>query len=111
MTQYLKKSFTVPVGGNAYASGWDRIFTKTEPEDRNTEHRRLLDMLAGWQSYVATCADHPIPGNKVSTLTYESELDTVFDLYQLAGSKEEMNGDAVREFVLTRVIPFLLRGG
>ncbi len=32
MTEYLKPSFSVPLGGKAYSDGWDRIFGKgTKP--------------------------------------------------------------------------------
>lgn len=32
MTQYLKKRFSVAVGGKAFSEGWDRIFGKPASE-------------------------------------------------------------------------------
>lgn len=44
MTEYLKKSFTVPLGGDGYAAGWERIFGSREGEKAGDFGASIGDM-------------------------------------------------------------------
>lgn len=56
--------------------------------------RRLMDMLAGW----AGSAD------------LDDEVSAIADLYQQSATPDELTDEQVREFVINRVIPLLLKG-
>ena len=80
----------------------------------------LLDMLAGWQGFVANLVDEPDPGpgdEEFGTVSYASYtdayLETTFGLYQQAGEvfmrdDPEMTPE---EFIHRYVFPVLSNGG
>lgn len=75
----------------------------------DTNHRRLLDMLAGWQEYVLKCSEADAPANPdPSPEEYMREFDEVFALYQACGAKSCPTDAWVRDFVVDRVLPLIV---
>ena len=66
-------------------------------------HRRLLDLLAGWADFRGEA-----PHGKGYRMVVE--VDAIGDLYQAAGQLEPGTPEQVREFIDSRVVPFLLGG-
>jgi hypothetical protein len=53
-------------------------------------HRRLLDLLAGWDQYVSKCADQAREAdNRDDLRKYERESDAIGLLYQQLGCVDE----------------------
>jgi hypothetical protein len=77
----------------------------------DTNHRRLLDMLAGWEKFVASCADAGIATSPDPTPEeYNAEWESIYDLYQEAGRKSCPTDEWVSDFVYQRVLPLLMNG-
>lgn len=72
------------------------------------QHRRLLDMLAGWASFAE--GNTGIPGFS------SKEINAISDLYQEAGNMtndhldQEPSPQEIQRFVIDKVIPVLLNG-
>lgn len=67
----------------------------------DVSHRMLLDLLAGWASYANANAAHCGTGDAASAL---AEVDAIETAYQLAGSADDMDAQAVRAFLISHVI-------
>ena len=44
MTQYLNKTFSVPLGSDAYRNNWDKVF-RGKQEDEPVNHEGTLEQL------------------------------------------------------------------
>lgn len=77
------------------------------------QHRRLLDMLAGWASFAEKYAS--ILGFSSKEIDAK-EIDAINDLYQEAGNMtndhldQEPSPQEIQRFVIDKVIPVLLNG-
>ncbi len=75
------------------------------------QHRRMLDMLAGWEKFVAACADADTPPSPEPTKDeYQGEWYGIFDLYQECGRHSCPTENWIRDFMVDRVLPFILEG-
>jgi hypothetical protein len=72
--------------------------------------RRLLDLLAGWSSYVRKCAELD-SSSDVRPAEYEAEADVIDDLYQRVGAIVEDEFDAASYLDAMREIGNIVRTG
>ncbi len=73
-------------------------------------HRRLLDLLAGWDHYVTKCAESDTGHHGVTAAQYEAEGEAIGELYQQAGRLENMTPSEVTAFLGTHVLSLLMMG-
>lgn len=69
MTQYLNKSFSVPIGGEKFSAGWERIFGKPSPYSYDSAIAKLEEEdsreplgLSRIQRRIREWADYNFPG-------------------------------------------------
>lgn len=80
-------------------------------EDANEAvHRRLLDLLAGWEQYLGQCASSEEAHPGVTKKDYDAERRAVAELYQKAGVLETMTSSEVVDFLGKHVLSVLLVG-
>ena len=89
-------------------------FVDGAPHSKTQAHRRLLDMLYGWMTYLDKCTQADPPHHDVASEEYEAEMGAVLDLFQAAGgmlaNRDQVPDDETLRFVTERVLPLLARG-
>lgn len=63
-------------------------------------HRRLMDLLAGWEQYVDKCADHDAVAPAVTGAEYLAEGEEIRAIYQRVGQHNELTAEETREVFL-----------
>lgn len=75
----------------------------------DSQHRRLLDLLAGWVWHLHGCAESEEPHPGVTREEYVAEAEVIHALYQAVAREEDLDDEGLSAALLT--IRNILRTG